>query len=375
MKLIAHIDLNAFFAQVEMNRHPELKDKPIVVGGPIGRSVVATSNYNARKFGIHSGMPVSEALSLCDDLVVIPGDYIEYSQKSIFFFDIVRKVFPIIEMASIDECYVDATEQCKEMNEEEIYDFFWDFQMTLLKASQLKCSIGVGHTKFMAKMGSDYKKPLGLTLLLNEQEIKAKILPLPISTMFGIGKKTAPKLEILGVKTIDDFLNCTSDDVNKLMGSRLDLLKQEIEGVGDDRIDMSEWNPTSQSCDTTFDFDTNDYEEIKSALIYCSEQVGLHLRKFSKVTKTIALKLRNAEFITKTKRMSLDHYTNTDEDISYLTLKIFDTFYNDEPLRLVGCCAENCIDSTRIPIQEKGRQMTIDEAIINNKKKGKKNEN
>lgn len=364
MKIIVHIDLNAFFAQVEMNRHPELNGRPLVVGGPFGRSVVSTANYAARKFGIHSGMAVSEAFKLCKDLIDVPGDYQEYSRQSKVFFGEVRKTFPIQEMASIDECYVDATNQLLEMNEEQMHDYLWDFQMNLLAVTKLKCSIGVGHNKFLAKMGSDYKKPLGLTMLLNEKEVKAKIWPLPISNMYGVGKKTAPRLEILGINTIGDLAQTGAKEVKEALGSYFDWLVFEANGGGTDQLDLSDFDPKSISSDSTFEFDTTDYEEIKNQLISSCQKVGYQLRKRKKVTRTICVKLRDSAFNTKTKRISLGEWTDKDETICFQALKVFDEFYHDEPLRLIGCSLEGCIDKDTLKeTNEESKQMTFDDVL------------
>lgn len=369
MRIIVHIDLNAFFAQVEMNRHPEYANKPLVVGGPFGRSVVSTANYAARKYGIHSGMPVSEAFKLCKHLIDVPGDYQEYSRQSEFFFRVVRSTFPIQEMASIDECYVDATEQLKDFNEEQIHDALWDFQMNLLKVTKLKCSIGVAPNKFLAKMGSDYKKPLGLTLFLDEKEWKEKLWALPISHMFGVGKKTAPRLELLGINTIGDLAQTGSKEVKDVLGSYFDWLVLEANGGGTDQLDLSEFDPKSTSSDSTFEFDTTDYEEIRSSLIQNCKSVGKHLRNHNKVTRTIAIKLRDSTFNTRSKRMTIDQWTDSDEIICFWALKIFDGFYHDEPLRLVGCSAEGCVDKDSVKERnEMNRQMTIDEALYKKEK-------
>lgn len=367
MKIICHIDLNAFFAQVEMNRHPEYKSKPLIVGGPVGRGVVATANYEARKYGIHSAMPVSEANRLCKGLININGDYREYERQSERFFSVVAKTFPLIEMASIDECYVDATEKLKDMNEEQIHDFIWDFQMSLLNITDLKCSIGVGLNKFTAKMGSDFKKPLGLTLFLKKGDIEEKIWPLKISAMYGVGSKTAPRLENIGIETIGDLASAGSnEDVRRVLGSSFEWFVYRANGGGSDVLDLSDFDPKSASCDTTFLSDTTDYDEIKNQLIECAKKVGGHIRKHNKVSRTVSIKLRNDRFETRTKRMTLSDYIDDDENIIFAVLKLFDNFYKDEPLRLVGCSVEGCIDNDDDETREimSFHQMTIDEATI-----------
>ena len=237
MRLVLHIDLNAFFAQVEVNRNPALKGKPVAVGGGV-RGVVSTCSYEARKYGVHSGMPLSDAYKLCPDIVMIPGDYREYSRQSHLFFDAVRSFFPRIEKASIDECYADATDflQDIEDDEEAMYERLFDVQMKLLRKTSLKCSMGLGHTRFMAKMGSDFKKPLGITLLLRPEEWQAKIWPLPIGKMYGIGEMTAPKLEAVGITTIGDLAVTASAGSKNVLGSSFDYLVGWVNGLGSDVV-------------------------------------------------------------------------------------------------------------------------------------------
>lgn len=360
MKLIAHIDLNAFFAQVEMNRRPELAGKPVAVGGGSGRSVVSTANYQAREYGVASGMPVSEALHLCRDLVVIYGDYAEYGRQSRLFFAEVRKTFPTVEMASIDECYADATAGLVGLSVEQMHDFLFDFQLRLLSKTGLKCSIGLGANKFLAKMGSDMKKPLGITILLTAEAIREKLWPLPIERMYGIGKKTWPRLEEAGIMTIGDLANAVGGTAKTTLGSMFEWLVAEANGAGSDFVDTSAFDPKSCSNDVTLAADTTDYEELRSYLVGCAREVGRELRKHGKATRTVCIKLRDSAFRTVSKRLTLRKYTNSDEELAFQALRIFDGFYDDRPLRLVGCAAEDCKDWAEV--SETPVQLTIFEA-------------
>lgn len=356
MKYILHIDLNAFFAQVEMNRHPELKGKPIAVGGGI-RGVIATSSYEARKFGVVSGMAATEASKICPGLVLIPGDYYEYSRQSKLFFGEVKKVLPLIEMASIDECYADATEFVEGLDEPDIHDKLFDLQMDLLRKTNLKCSMGIGHTRFLAKMGSDYKKPLGITLFLEPKEWQSKLWPLPIAKMYGVGKKSAPKLEAIGIKSIGDLANLFSPGAKKTLGAYYDDLVGEANGYGSDAVAINRNPNKSISNDITLNSDATDYEELKNYLLICAKAVAGDLKKRHLVTKTVCVKLRNNEFQTQTKREAIDTYTSQEVAISYQAMKIFDGFYKGQPIRLIGCAAEDCLPEGKI--KKKETQMTL----------------
>ncbi len=360
MKYIVHIDLNAFFAQVEMNRHPEFVGKPLAVGGDTARSVVSTANYAARKFGVGSGMPISQALRLCPSLVVVPGDFSEYARQSRLFFRAVRLYVPTIEMASIDECYGDATDFLNGLSEGKIHDKLFDLQMGLLERTGLKCSIGLGPNKFLAKMGSDMKKPLGITLLLTQREVRERLWPLPIRNMYGIGKKTYPRLEEIGIATIGDLANTGLKECRDLLGSMFDWLVAEANGAGSDILDLSSFDPKSCSSDVTLPADTTDYEEIKTHLVSCAKEVGRELRDHGKVTRTICVKLRDSSFRTISKRSTINEFIDSDEDVAFQALRIFDGFYDDRPLRLVGVAAEDCMD--REDAVSRPYQMTLGEA-------------
>lgn len=350
MKYIAHIDLNAFFAQVETNRNPKLENIPMVVGSDLGHGVIATSNYAARKYGIRSGMATALALKIYPKLVVIPGDYELYSRESKKFFNVVKSRFNLIEMASIDECYVDCTEVLNQFkNREEIYDYMFDFQMSLYKKTNLKCSIGLAHNKFLAKMGSDLKKPLGLTLILNEDDVHELIWPLPIKSMYGIGEKTYPRLQELGINTIKDLATCDNYNIKKILGSNTDYLIDEANGYGSDFLNPTIYNPKSISNDFTFVTDTNDYEEIKNRLIICAENVADIILSINKFTRKISIKIRDSEFNTITKGIRMKNYTNEKKEIVYWALKVFEDNYNGDMIRLIGCTLEGCIEANKLP--------------------------
>ena len=367
MRYVLHIDLNAFFAQVEINRHPELKGKPIAVGGGI-RGVVATASYEARAFGVHSGMPVSDAYKACPDIVFIPGDHREYARQSRIFFGAVKERFSRVEMASIDECYADATEFLSDLNDESaIHDRLFDLQMDLLRRTRLKCSLGLGPTRFMAKMGSDYKKPLGITILLTPKEWESKLWPLPIDRMYGVGKMTAPKLKDVGIETIGDLAQTASGKARKLLGSEFDYLVAQANGLGSDVVVTESSARKSCSNDVTLAQDTTDYDELKQWVIRCSRDVAEQIRKEGLVSRTVCVKLRDADFHTSSRRNTFEDYTDSAEIIAYRAMEIFDEFYRDQPIRLIGVAVEDLV--SRKGMRE-NPQMTLSEAAFSGGKDG-----
>ena len=214
MQIIFHIDLNAFYASAEMANDSSLEGKPLVISGNNRRAIVSTASYEARKYGIHSAMPLFQAKQLCKNLIIKPVNFDLYRRLSSQFFELISTYSPLLEIASIDECYVDFSNYIIEHNIHP-YKLAKIIQNDVLNTLKLKCSIGIAPNKFMAKMASDMKKPMGITIL-NKSNYKQLLWPLDVSEMFGIGKKTAPKLKEMGILTIGDVANY--DNYNKLLG-------------------------------------------------------------------------------------------------------------------------------------------------------------
>lgn len=340
MKRICHIDLNAFFCQCEILLDSSLKGKAIAVGNFAKRGVISTSSYEARKKGVYSAMSCYEAKNICPELILVTPHFGLYEEKSNQFFSYLQNRFPVLEKASIDECYIDLTEALSSSNNRnDENDFLFDLQMDLFRHTSLKCSIGLSYNKFLAKMASDMKKPLGITII-HPGDIEKMIHPLPISSFFGIGKKTAPLLMENGIQTIGDLANSEDERVKKILGSSFRFFKNEANGIGDDFVDCSSFDPKSISSERTFLDDVTSYEEISAMILNCTKEAVQELKKYHKEALTISLKLRNAQFVTKSKRMTLVHPSDDQATLYSSFMKIFDSFYHDEPLRLIGVSIE-----------------------------------
>ena len=210
MQVIFHIDLNAFYASAEISRNPSLKGKPVVISGKSKRSIITTASYEARKYGIHSAMPLFQAKQLCKDLIILPADFELYHRLSNEFFTIIASYSEILEVASIDECYLDVTAIIQEKKIHPVV-LAKDIQTKVYEQLNLQCSIGISPNKFLAKMASDMKKPMGITVL-TRNNLKEVMWPLDIKDMFGIGKKTQPKLRAVGINTIGDLADYKNYD-------------------------------------------------------------------------------------------------------------------------------------------------------------------
>ena len=349
-KIILHVDLNAFFATAEELRHPELKGYPLAVGGDGPRSVISTASYEARKYGVRSGMPVGEARRLCPSLILLPVDFSYYEMLSRSFFAYLMRYSPHIEEASIDEGYLDLTGRIKGDNP---LLFFQQIQQGLYEEIGLKCSIGVAPTKFLAKMASDYKKPMGITIL-RKKDIPNLLYPLPIDSFWGIGKKTAVRLRLLGIETIGEFakrLKKEDPELKDALGKFFQTAKAWIEGKGSDTIDESPFDPKSIGHSETFPYDTDNYGEIRSRLLFLSRAVGEGAKGIHKKGRTITLLVRDSDFHNHTKSISFKEATNDVEFIFNQVIELFEQFFLGMEIRLVGVTLQNLTDPKKETVQ------------------------
>ncbi len=347
-KIIMHIDLNCFFATAETITHPEYEGKPLIVAGNGRRGIVSTANYEARAFGIHSAMPTYQAKELCPNVIITPCHFELYERLSKEFFDYVRHYSPIIQVASIDECFVDMTEPLK--NQKNPYQYLKDLQNGLYEKTKLKCSIGIAPTKFLAKMASDMKKPMGITII-RRKDVKKMIYPLPIESMFGIGKKTAPRLRDIGVDTIGSLKVVDQEKLKKQLGKFYYTCMEWIDGYGSDVVETEVADPKSIGTSRTFDHDTTDYEEIKSMIKYLSKDVSERAQEENKLGNTIQITIKTIDFHLHTKCITFHEPFNDYETILEKALLVYDKLNNQEPIRLVGVTLQNLISKNEIKLQ------------------------
>lgn len=347
-KIIMHIDLNAFFATAEVIRNPALANKPLVVGGTGRRGIVSTASYEARAFGIHSAMPTYMAERLCPNLIILPSDFKLYSRLSREFFDFVRHYTSLIEIASIDECYADMTETLK--NVKNPIEFLTNLQKDLYEKTKLKCSIGIGPTKFLAKMASDYQKPMGLTIF-RRRDLAQTLWKLPIKSMYGVGKKTYPRLEKIGIHTIGDLATSESEEVKNLLGKFYFTLKEWVTGYGSDEVNPEPDDPKSIGNSRTLASDTDDYDEIRSMIIYLCQEVSERAQAEKMLGSTIQIVLKNSDFSTINRSITLEKPTN-DLGIIYLeAMRLFDKNYQGQMIRLVGVTLANLVAISEVTTQ------------------------
>ncbi len=343
-RVIFHIDLNSFFASAEVLKNSALEGQPVVVAGMHRRSVVSTASYEARNYGVHSAMPLHMALEKCPQLVVVQGDYAWYEELSIRFFNYVKRFSPYLEPASIDECYIDVTEAIRAYKRP--LDLAWRIQKGVYEDLRLPCSIGVGPNKFLAKMASDMRKPMGITVL-RRQEIERKLWPLSIADMFGIGKKTVPLLERQEIYTIGDFANPANEaKIMALMGKHAYQLIQNARGFGSNRLD---YNTSVQSISQSTTLDTNivEYEEVKSVFKRLANKLSQRAKQEDLRGALISISIRYADFTNAVRSTTISEYTNDADVLLEHALLLFDQHNNGKEIRHLGIGLGSLFSKTR----------------------------
>ena len=346
VKVIFHIDLNQFFCSVAMLKNPRLKGKAFAIGREnTTRGVLSTASYEARKYGIHAGMPVIEALRILPSLIIVGYSHELYHEHSKRFFSLLREYVKDIEQTSIDEGYLDVTDITLKINRHPM-DLAKEIQNRALKELSLPCSIGIAPTLFLAKMASDLKKPLGITIL-RIRDVKEKLGHLSVSEIFGIGKKTYPILIDKGIKTIDDFMNPSNKEIIlTLMSEHLYLhYLSALNGKSDNQVNPYRYaEPESISHSLTYDTPLTNHQEIVDEILRMSEQLHESLKRHKKRLKTVGITLRDTNFKTITRSKTLNEYTDNKTVINYYLEELVDLHYHGDPFRLVGASYSNLKD-------------------------------
>ncbi len=339
MRTLFHLDMDAFFVSVERILDPSLEGKPVIVGGdPHGRGVVTTCSYEARKFGLHSAMPIRNAFRLCPQGIYLHGHFQEYVRYSNEVKNYLEKTLPLVQQASIDEFYLDFT-GC-----EKIYGapdvFAKRLQAEIKKKWNLPCSIGIASNKTIAKIASDFKKPFGITYVPHGTE-KEFLAPLSIDRIPGVGKKTSVTLHDRGYKIIADLAKASPEYLTTILGKFGNELWEKANGHGNDLI-HTEHERKSISKETTFHDDIVGVKEIEEHLFALAGKVGQTLRNEGMVTSTISIKLRYGDFTTLTRAQTVHHVTDDDKVIYETAAKLFRAAYTRRVgVRLIGIHLSN----------------------------------
>lgn len=334
-RVIFLVDMNAFFISCESTRYPEIIGKPAAVAGdPKNRSgIILTANYEARKYGIKTTMVLQKALKLCPNLIVVPPDHHFYEQKSKEVMNILSSYTPVIEQNSIDEAWLDMT-GCEGIFGKPLVSAT-KIMKQIKKELGLWCSIGVSENKFLSKMASEMKKPLGITELWNK-DIKKKMWPLPVQYMYGVGKQTSQKLQNMGIITIGDLAIFDKIHLQKKFGKIGTELFLLANGVDDSPLTpYTESDMKSIGRSVTLPQDITDIEYAKVVLMKLSDEVGMTARKYKKKGHTIQISIKYANFKSMTRQMTIPS-TCLVKEIYSTGVKLLQNNWNNEPIRLLG---------------------------------------
>ncbi len=344
--IILYVDLDAFFASVEIREHPEYKDSPLIVtiGEPESLfGVVSTCNYAAREFGISSGMPLTKAVRLCSDVKIVKGSFKLYRNVSKNVMKILADVSPKIKKMSIDEAFIDISDRVSDFSE--AYQIAKKLQADIFEKEHITCSIGVAPTKIIAKIASDFVKPNGITLVKPEA-IKSFLAPLKLRKIPGVGPKTEKTFQDKGVQTCGDLAALSYKDVYfnfKKYGLKLWKLVNGFNTEQDDFNKNSQSNYKSISEEGTFYKEKNSWDEIIEEINSCIDSLIAKAKNNKISFRTIGLKIRNREFKTFTRSFSLQSYVNKKEQVKTIIRDLLKEFNNLPPqsIRLIGIKLSN----------------------------------
>jgi len=338
MRRILHIDMDAFFSSVEQKRHPELAGKPVVVGGggdPTKRGVVSTASYEARKFGIHSAMPLRTAYKLCPEAIFLPVDYEEYSRVSAKIKDILKEVTPMVEDVGIDEAFLDISSIDRPSDE-----IAREIKRRIKEAIDLTCSIGIAPNKLLAKIASDLEKPDGLTII-TEKDIETRIWPLPARKLWGVGPKTEAYLKEMGIKTIGELAALPLERLVEEFGQSYgNYLYEASRGIDESEI-ITHWEPKSISRETTFQTDIDQWQLIAKNLVELIRDVVASMKEEGYQGRTVTVKVRFNNFKTYTRAKSLDEFTDSEPEIRRAAFDCLGRFELKKKVRLIGFRVSN----------------------------------
>ncbi len=336
-KVIMHVDMDAFFAAVEIRNYPELRGKPVIVGGDARfRSVVSTCSYEARKYGVHSGMPITQARKLCPDGVYISGTLNGYTYTSALLQKIFQKFSPIVEPFSIDEAFLDIS-GCNKLYGS-VENLVCQMKEIINDKLSLTGSVGISPTKYLAKMASGENKPDGLTIM-DRDDFKKLFYPRPVDALWGVGESTKKALNKIGIITVGDLAKRDKKNLRGHFGKPGESLFTVSHCFDDNEVYSYENRPNdkSMSHETTLAVDISEIEKIYATLLWLSDKVALRLRKDNYLGRTISVKVRSSDFKTITRDKTINRPTDQAKIIYETARRLVPREYGPKvKIRLLG---------------------------------------
>ncbi|CAG9610558.1 DNA polymerase IV [Pseudoneobacillus rhizosphaerae] len=342
-RVILHVDMNSFYASVEMAYDSTLKGKPLAIAGNVEerRGIIITCSYEARKYGVKTTMPIWEAKKLCPKLILMKPNFDRYRASSLAMFEILRQYSDLVEPVSIDEGYVDITDSYHLGSPLEIAE---TIQKRLIEQLDLPCSIGIAPNKFLAKMASDMKKPMGITIL-RKRDVPNVLWPLATHEMHGVGKKTAEKLQSIGIETVGDLAKANEVQLKVLLGINGIRIKERANGVDTRLVDpdsVSDFKSIGNS--TTLPKDTTNQQELFRVLDHLAETVSVRMKRKKVVATTIGITIRFKDRKTITRSKKVENPFFLKEEIFSYAKRLFLKHWNGDPIRLLGITSTDLTD-------------------------------
>jgi DNA polymerase-4 len=351
--MVLHVDMDAFYASVEIHRRPELRGRPVIVGGGGPRGVVSSASYEARAFGVRSAMPGARAQRLCPQGIFLPPDFTAYTAASRSVMKIFHDVTPLVEPLSLDEAFLDVAGAIKLLGRPAGIAAL--IRRRVHAELGLTCSVGVASTKFVAKLGSTRAKPDGVIVVPAERALEF-LHPLPVAALWGVGERSAEVLQRLGLRTVRDLAEAPVGLLRSALGEAAATHLHELAWARDPRKVVPEQVEKSIGAETTFDVDVDDPLVIRRTLLALATKAAGRLRRAGQVGRTVSVKIRLADFRTFSRSRTVPVATDVSREIFEIAWSLYEVFRPDERIRLLGVRIEGLVTSDGTP-----RQLTLGE--------------
>jgi DNA polymerase IV len=364
-RAILHVDMDAFYASVEQRDRPELRGKPVIVGGGGNRGVVAAASYEVRPFGVHSAMPTREALRRCPDAIVVPPRIAHYADVSRQIFAVFHEFTPLVQGLSLDEAFLDVTASLGVFGHAE--HIAREIKRRIRERTALAASVGVAPNKLVAKIASDLRKPDGL-VVVGPDAVRTLLDPLPVRKLFGLGPKTAPRLEELGICTLGELRQASPSRLRPIFGRYTERVQQRAAGI-DDRPVVPDVDEKQISAEETFDTDIADRPRLHAELVRLADKACSRLRARRLSAGCVTVKIRRGDFTTYTRQRAFDPRTQETRVVARIAGELLDAWLTTQPraaLRLLGVGVSDLAEEVQADLfvaPESTRNRQLDAAV------------
>jgi DNA polymerase-4 len=364
-RTILHVDMDAFYASVEQRDDPALRGRPVIVGGSGDRGVVAAASYEVRRFGVHSAMPMREALRRCPDAVCVRPRIGHYADVSKQVFAVFHEFTPLVQGLSLDEAFLDVTAGTRAFGDGEHVGR--EIKRRIRERTELTASVGVAPNKLVAKIASDLRKPDGL-VVVRAEEINAVLDPLPIRKLFGLGARTAPRVEALGIHTLGELRQASPARLRPIFGRYAERVLQRAAGI-DTRPVVPDQDEKQVSAEETFDTDIADHARLRAEIVRLADKVAARLRTRGLAASCVTVKIRRKDFTTYTRQRHIEPPTQETRVFTAIATELLDAWLAAQPraaLRLLGVGVSDLAPAAQLDLftaPQTARNRELDAAV------------